>query len=115
MADAPAISADIKLVLRQAPAFKPSQDGSTLYCAFTNTPSGVPGDLPLGPTPLYLAVRVKAWNRAQKRAEQLQGEGASSVIYLVEAVVSVDKDGSLLAFGKGIQVVAGKDKAKAEE
>ncbi|ETW99972.1 MAG: hypothetical protein ETSY1_12900 [Candidatus Entotheonella factor] len=91
-----------------------AQDGSMLYCAFTNTPSGVPGELPLSPTPLYLAVRVKAWNRVQKRAEQLQGEGATSVIYLVEAAVSVDKDGSLLAFGKGIQVVAGKAKAKAE-
>lgn len=110
MADAPAISADLKLVLRQAPAFNPSQDGSTLYCAFTNTPSGVPGDLPLRATALYLAVRVKTWNRAQKRAEQLQAEGAPSVIYLVEAAVSVGEDGALLAFGKGIQVVAGKDK-----
>ncbi len=70
--------------------------------------------MPLGPTPLYLAVRVKAWNRAQKRAEQLQAEGAEKVIYIVEAAVSVDEEGSLLAFGKGIQVAAGKDKAKAE-
>ncbi len=58
-------------------------------------------------------MRVKTWNRAQKQAEQLQAEGAASVIYLVEAAVSVGEDGALLAFGKGIQVVAGKDKAKA--
>lgn len=49
-----------------------------------------------------------------KRAEQLQAEGAERVIYIVEAAVSVDEAGSLLAFGKGIQVAAGKDKAKAE-
>ncbi len=115
MADAASISPTLKLVLRQAPEFTQSQDGSTLYCAFTNTPSGVPGDLPLGVTPLYLAVRVKLWNRAQKRAEQLQAEGAASVIYMVEAAVSVDENGSLLAFGKGIQVMPGKDKAKTEE
>ncbi|ETW92071.1 MAG: hypothetical protein ETSY1_45315 [Candidatus Entotheonella factor] len=34
------------------------------------------------------------------------------MIDLVEAAVSVDKDGSLLAFGKGIQVVAGKAKTE---
>ncbi len=57
---------------------------------------------------------VKPWNRAQKRAEQLQAEGAERVIYIVEAAVSVNEEGSLLAFGKGIQVAASKDKAKSE-
>ncbi len=42
------------------------------------------------------------------------GDGAASVIDLVEATVSVDKGGSLLALGKRIQVVTGKDQAKAE-
>ncbi len=60
--------------IRQVPTFSKSQDGSTLYCAFENMPSGVPADLPLEPKPRYLAVRMKAWNRAQKRAEQLQSE-----------------------------------------
>ncbi|ETW94132.1 MAG: hypothetical protein ETSY1_36190 [Candidatus Entotheonella factor] len=36
------------------------------------------------------------------------------MIDLVEATVSVDKGGSLLALGKRIQVVTGKDQAKAE-
>lgn len=114
MADAMTLSADLKLVLRQMPVFHTSEDGTMLYCAFNNTPSGVPAELAMGQTPLYLALRVKAWNKALKRVEKMKEEGAPSVIFIIEAAVSVGDKGALMAYGKGIQVIAGKAKEAAQ-
>ncbi len=56
-----AISATLKFVLREPPTF--SEKDGVLYTALTNEPKGVPANLALGETPVYLAVRKKAWTQ----------------------------------------------------
>ncbi len=104
-----AMSATLKFVLREPPAFR--ERAGVLYTALTNAPQGVPANLALGETPVYLAVQKKAWTHATKRAADLQQPGRPA-LYIVEAHVAA-RDGALTAVAKGIQVVEGKAPAAA--
>ncbi len=104
-----AISATLKFVLREPPTF--SEKDGVLYTALTNAPQGVPANLALGETPIYLAVQKKAWTRARQRADAIKHSG-SPALYIVEAHVAA-REGALTAVAKGIQVVEGKAPAEA--
>ncbi len=103
-----AMSATLKFVLREPPAFR--ENAGVLYTALTNAPQGVPANLALGETPVYLAVQKKAWTHATKRAADLQQPGRPA-LYIVEAHVAA-REGALTAVAKGIQVVEGKPPAE---
>ncbi len=104
-----AISATLKFVLREPPTFR-EKDG-VLYTALTNEPKGVPANLALGETPVYLAVRKKAWTRARQQAEEIAHSGRSA-LYIIETHVAAH-EGALTVVAKSIQVAEGKAPTEA--
>ncbi len=106
-----AVTASLKFVLREVPASR-EHDGM-VYLALQNVPKGVPARVHLAEAPLSVACTSKVWRTALQRTQALAASGPPP-LWIVEAHVGVH-DGALLGVVKGIQVVAGKAAAAAEE
>jgi len=101
------INATLKLVLRETPQMRESEDGKVLYYAMTNVPSGLPAEASLPSAPLYLAVPAKLWRNAQKKANKLSANEDTPVWWMIEGAIGMGEDG-LLVYAKSVQPMAGK-------
>ncbi len=103
------INATLKVVLRDKPQMRESEDGSVLFSAMQNVPKGLPKGAALPAAPLYLAIPKAMWSKSQKEAEQIEAEG-QPVWWMIEGAMGMGADG-LLVYAKGVQAIAGKRKA----
>ena len=101
------INATLKLVLRETPQMRESEDGKVLYYAMTNVPSGLPAEASLPSAPLYLALPAKLWRNAQKKAQKLGTDEETPVWWMIEGAIGMGEDG-LLVYAKSVQAIAGK-------